>query len=170
MFADQLKKNHKLAFITFTFFESILLILFISISFRYRSSGEIIRYILVGLIIIGFLLFVFLINHKNKQICRMFFKIESMDYKVPYPTSFKKKNRQLLIDGKRAYTIHNHIIPAKFVEFVEGNRAYLIKELSKIHETNHYKVLYVHKRTYALIVDVDHKKSIIHMNCLSEIN
>ena len=99
----------------------------------------------------------------------MKFRISSLEYKVSYPSSFKKQQRTLLIDGKKGYTINKKIIPARFVEFVEGKRAYIIKELESINEVNEYRILFVHQHTYALVEDVEHKKWIIHMNCLEQL-
>jgi len=54
-------------------------------------------------------------------------------------------------------------------EFVEGKRAYIIKEPESINEVNEYRILFVHQHTYALVEDVEHKKWIIHMNCLEQL-
>jgi len=170
MFADHLKKKHLRSIYLFGIAESIPAIVFLILFFTYKPYAKMSLIVLIGLAVFTLIMYIFLFNRRINKTYELRFKITSLDHAIPFPSSFKKQLRTLLIDGKRGYTINKKIIPAKFVEFVEGKRAYLIKELTCVHETNIYKVLYVHELTYALIEDVDHKKWLIHMNCLELIN
>jgi len=169
MFADELKRKHQRIIYSFVSAESVLAVFFIVIFFAYEQYARPSLLILLSMIGFSMIMFVLLTNRRIKRTYELSFKITSLDYCIPFPPSFKKQLRTLLIDGKRGYTINKKVIPAKFVEFVEGKRAYLIKELTEIHETNTYKVLYIHELTYALVEDVDHKKWLVHMNCLEQI-
>ncbi|MFH0766989.1 MAG: hypothetical protein ABH890_01750 [Bacillota bacterium] len=170
MFADKLKKKYQRNLIVFSIAGLSTTTLFMIILFIFPAYIKIGLYILTFILFFGIVLFIIGINTNNKKVCDLIYKVTSLDHKIPYPQSFKKQLRTLLIDGEKGYTINKKVIPARFVEFVEGKRAYLIKELETIHEINQYKILFVHEHTYALIEDVEHKKWIIHMNCLENIN
>jgi len=70
-------------------------------------------------------------------------------------------------DGKKAYYVNNQIIPAIFVEFVEGKKAFLIKPLTEEHNHGNYKLIYVFKKKYALVEDKNRSKFIVHFDNLA---
>ncbi|PKK96708.1 MAG: hypothetical protein CVV58_05030, partial [Tenericutes bacterium HGW-Tenericutes-3] len=148
MFADQLKNKHKRNIYRFLTVESILAIICIILFFAYEQYAKLSLLVLIGLVAFSMILFIFISNRRMKKAYELNYKITSLEYPVPFPSSFRKKQRTLLIDGRRGYTVNKKVIPAKFVEFVEGRRAYLIKELTEIHEINSYKILYIHEFTY----------------------
>ncbi len=169
MFADQLKKKYQKNLIILALIVILTTMIFMVILLSIPAYFKIGIYILVGILFLMIAYFIHKINRDNKKVYQLKFRISSLDYKVPYPSSFKKQQRTLLIDGKKGYTINKKVIPARFIEFVEGKRAYIIKELDDINEINEYRILFIHQHTYALIEDVEHKKWIIHMNCLEQL-
>ncbi|MBN2299677.1 MAG: hypothetical protein JXC31_00650 [Acholeplasmataceae bacterium] len=169
MFADQLKNKHQKNLFILAILVILITIIFLVSFIAFQVNFKIGLYILGGILFLMIAYYIIEINLRNKRVYKMRFKVKSLEYKIPYPASFKKQQRTLCIDGKKAYTINKNIIPARFVEFVEGRRAYLIKELETIHEINEYKVLFVHQHTYALIEDVNTKKWLVHLNCLEPV-
>ncbi len=169
MFADQLRKNHqkdllKLAIVAVA--TTIVFMIVIAVDPQFLRTG---MYVLAMILLVMIISFVIIVNIKNRRLGHLKYRVKNLEYKIPFPSSFKKQQRTLLIDGKRGYTINGNVIPARFVEFVEGKRAYLIKEVEEINPVNEYVVLFIHKHTYALIEDIDKKKWIIHLNCLEPI-
>lgn len=169
MFADQLRKKHQKHLLILAFAVILTTIVFMAVISVYPDYLRLGMYILALVLFLMIGAFVVGINIRNRKLSHLKYRIKTLEYKVPFPSSFKKQLRTLLIDGKRGYTINKEVIPARFVEFVEGKRAYLIKEIESINPVNEYSVLCVHKHTYALIEDVDKKKWIVHMNCLEPI-
>jgi hypothetical protein len=49
-----------------------------------------------------------------------------------------------------------------FVASVEGRKAKLVEKLSEIDKFNHYKLLYLFKKQYALIEDIWCNKHLVH--------
>lgn len=169
MISDLIKKKKKNTIKKFAIYLVVIgiVLLIIGIIFPSCVKKELIAFF--GITVLFGIIIVVTVNRGNEKLYKMNFKVVTLVHKVPFPISFIKKGRTLLVDGNKGYTIGKMIIPARFVEFTEGSRAYIVKKLSKVHQTNKYKILFIHQQKYALIEDVDQQKWLIHLNCLEQL-
>jgi len=106
---------------------------------------------------------------KKKELYKLLFAVPTLKYKLGLPFSFIKSVKLIMPDGKPAYYVGNKIIPEPFIEFVEGNRAYLIKQLTEEQCNDKFKLVYVSQKKYALVEDVNRNRYIVHFDNLKAI-
>jgi len=118
----------------------------------------------------GFILLINIIfsrKYEKEDLYKATYRIRRVTYKIDLPKSFIINVRLVMPDGKKAYYVNNQIIPAIFVEFVEGKKAFLIKPLTEEHNHGNYKLIYVFKKKYALVEDKNRSKFIVHFDNLA---
>ncbi|HBG32295.1 MAG: hypothetical protein A2102_03100 [Tenericutes bacterium GWF2_38_8] len=162
MFTNENIKSCRIAIYAFAIIQMMLLISFLVVLFLFNHLVETGAYILLyatALSIISLLLY--LERSKNK-VYHPEYRIKSIDHSINLPDEFKKIFKVFLPDGQKAFYSSNGIIPVSFVASVEGRKAKLVEKLTEIDKFNHYKLLYLFKKQYALIEDIWCNKHLVH--------
>ena len=108
----------------------------------------------------------FRITQYRNRLYKKVYSIECFDCKVDIPSSFIKKFRMIMPNGRRAYYVNHQIIPRIFVEFIEGNRAYVVKTANEAICCETYKLIYLHQKKIALIEDSNKRRFLVHFDNL----
>jgi hypothetical protein len=162
MFNKESKQTFKNAIYLFAALNMILLMMFLFVLFNVNEFVETGAYIYLHVTFgVSILMAMYLIHVKNK-IYKSEYRIKSIEHPINIPDSFKKLFRFLLPDGKQAFYSKHGMIPKAFVASVKGNKATLVEKLSEIDQYNHYKLLYLFKKKYALIEDIWCNKHLVH--------
>jgi len=152
---------------------SIIQVILFTIVFSIILVVDALQKYWVYMIAIGFL--ILLLNiviqvklHKNK-LYKSYYALVSLKRKLDLPNSFIKNIVLIMPDGKSAYYVENKIIPESFIEFVEGKRAYLIKQLTEEFCVDKFKLIYVSQKKYALVEDLNRNRYLVHFDNLKAI-
>jgi len=164
----RLKRIRKMLFQGFILFEflTVIIVAYILITNdRYIEVGpSIVLITLIYLFILGVL-----INLVKRKSYHQKFRVTEITDPIHLPETFKKKHRWIMHDFRKMYVINNQKIPAKFVEFVEGHRAYTVKPLLEVEAHMTYNLIYIHEASYALIRDQRKRKWIVNIDNLEPI-
>jgi len=162
MFTNENKKALRNAIYLFAALHLILLLMFLFVLFNVNEFVETGAYIyLYGAFGVSILMVMYFI-HVKKKIYKSEYRIKSIEHPIDIPDSFRKLFRFFMPNGKQAFYSKHGMIPKAFVASVKGSKATLIEKLSEIDQYNHYKLLYLFRRKYALIEDVWCNKRLVH--------
>ena len=165
---QKLKKLRRRLFQVFLILGTMSIIVSTWILIRHGHYIEVLPTAMIVILIHLFGLGICLNLLKKKSYKQRFKVIEITDV-IRLPESFKKKHRWIMHDLNKMYVINNQKIPAKFVEFVEGKRAYTVKPLLEIEHDMTYQLIYIFESSYALIRDQRKRKWIVNVDNLEPI-
>ena len=163
------KEYRQFAFYLYTFIQVILFIIIFSIGLSIDSLQKYwILALIIGVLVVILNIFIHIKRQKN-ELYKSLYVVKSLYHQLDLPNSFVKNVVLIMPDGKPAYYVENKIIPESFIEFVEGKRAYLIKQLTEEQCVNNFKLIYVSQKKYALIEDENRIRYIVHFDNLKAI-
>lgn len=162
MFTNENKNTYRNAIYIFATLHLVLLLMFLFVLFNMTEFVKTGAYIYLHLMLgTSFLMAMYFVHVKNK-IYKPEYRIKSIEHPIDIPDSFKKIFWFFLPNGKQAFYSKHGMIPKAFVASIKGRRATLIEKLSKIDQYNHYRLLYLFRKKYALIEDVWCNRSLVH--------
>lgn len=165
---QKLKRSRRRLFQVFLILGFVSIVISTGLLMRQNRYLEVLpTAILVALLYL--LLLGICLNVLKKKSYKQRFKVIEITDVIRLPESFKKKHRWIMHDLKKMYVINNQKIPAKFVEFVEGKRAYTVKPLLEIEPDMTYQLIYIFESSYALIRDQRKRKWIVNVDNLEPI-
>ena len=163
------KEYRQFAFYLYTFIQVILFVIIFSIGLSIDSLQKYwILALIIAVLVVLLNIFIHIKRQKN-ELYKSFYIIQSLTHKLDLPSSFVKNVMLIMPDGKPAYYVENKIIPGVFIEFLEGKRAYLIKQLTEEQCVDKFKLIYVSQKKYALIEDENRIRYIVHFDNLKAI-
>lgn len=166
MLATEVRRSTHVTIQIYSIIHIFLYMVILGLLIILNDYGYLSDYVFAGLGILFLFNLVIHINARKSKIYQHEYRITSLQYPVDLPSSFIKKGRLIMIDGRKCYVINHQVIPAIFVEFVEGRRAYLIKELTEIQHPNLYKIIYIQQNRYAIVEDILRKRHLVHADNL----
>ena len=163
------KEYRQFAFYLYTFIQVVLFIIIFSIGLAIDSLQKYwILALIIAVLVVLLNIFIHIKRQKN-ELYKSLYVVKSLTHKLDLPSSFVKNVMLIMPDGKPAYYFENKIIPESFIEFIEGKRAYLIKQLTEDKYTDNLKLIYVSQKKYALVEDVNRNRYIVHFDNLKAI-
>lgn len=170
MFVNRNQKSCRGAVYLFAIIQMLLLISFLIVLFSLSTYVETGAYIFLFGTFLSAIALILYFRHSKNAIYKTEYRIKSIDHSINLPNALKKRFGLFLPDGKQAFYTEQGIIPKAFVASVEGRKATLIEKLSEIDKFNHYKLLYLFQKKYALIEDVWCNKHLVHADDMEVAN
>jgi hypothetical protein len=168
MFTNQ--KAYRGTIYVFAALQIVLLMSFLVILFALSEYVEAGAYVFLFGTLALVMMLVIMFRHIKNGMYNSEYRVKSIHHEINLPETFKKRFRLLLPDGRSAFYSEKGLIPTAFVATLEGRKGTLINKLEEIDKYNHYKLLYLFKKKYALIEDVWCNKHLVHVEDLEILN
>lgn len=159
------KENQQLIFL-YILIQTILFIICFSIILSIDALKGYWPYAIAFGILILLFNIIYIRKRDQDNLYKETYRIRRVTFKIDLPQSFIIHVRLIMPDGKKAYYANNQIIPAIFVEFIDGNIAYLTKQMTDEQNFGSYKLIYAFKKKYALVEDNNKSRFIVHFDSL----
>ncbi len=162
MFSNRNQKACRETIYVFAGLQMMLLLSFLVILFTLSEHVMTGAYVFLFGTLSLVLMLVIMFRRIKNGIYHSEYRVKSIHHEINLPETFKKRFRLLLPDGRSAFFSEKGLIPTAFVATLEGRKGTLIDKLEEIDQYNHYKLLYLFKKKYALIEDVWCNKHLVH--------